>query len=229
MRIRAILLSAILFLVLHQVSFAGDTISDSRKISTFTVLKINGNFNVVLIPGSECSLKVNGEKTTVAATQSKNMGVTLTILMDAAEKGTATLYITLKDINQVTINGTCKVSCTKQIKADDISLNLDGNTQGALDIKTKVITFTCNTDKDFVLKGKADKCTAKVEGDGAIDMSEMKVDDMNIDFSSDTGIKIYAHPDLHVKMSGAGNLTYYGSPKVKIFKVNGTGQPIEQK
>jgi len=228
MKLRNVFTSAILLLSFGQISFAGDTAHEVRKVSTFNLLKISGKFNIILTQGNDNALIVSGDKNAVAATASQNTGVALNI----TQKDTTTpanLYITFKDILQVSIVGNCKVSSTKEIKTDDLKLVLDGNAGGSLDVKTKVLTFNCTTDKNFTLSGKADKCTAKVEDDGAIDMSQFKVDDLTLEYASDTDIKIYAHPDLHVKMAGAGNLTYYGNPKVKVFTVNGTGNPTEGK
>lgn len=225
MSIRTLFISFIL-LACTQAGFAADTTSVTKKVSVFTVLKIQGDYNVILTQGSECSLKVNGDKDAVAAVEAKNTGVTLSI---TGGKGNITLYVTFKDINQISVNGNCKVSATKEIKSGDLALNLDGNTEGTLDIKVKVFTFNCNTDKNFTLTGKADKGNAKVDGEGTIDMSQLKVSDLTIEYSGDSDIKIYAHPNLHVKMSGNGNLIYYGNPRVKIFKVDGTGMPKEGK
>ena len=226
MSIRTFFISFILLAGFSTVSFAADTTSVTKKVSVFTVLKVQGNYNVVLTQGNECSLKVNGDKDAVAAVDAKNTGVTLNV---TGGKGNVTLYVTFKDINQISINGTCKVSAAKQIKTGDLALNLDGKTEGSLDLKVKVFTFNCNTDSNFSLSGKADKGNAKVDGEGTIDMSQLKVDDLDIEYSGDSDIKIFAHPTLHVKMSGDGNLIYYGNPRVKIFKVNGTGMPKEGK
>lgn len=226
MSIRTLFISLILLVGYSGMSYAADTASVEKKVSVFTVLKVQGDYNVVLTQGNECSLKVNGDKDAVAAVDAKNTGVTLNV---TGGKGNVTLYVTFKDINQITINGACKVSATKQIKTGDLALNLDGKTAGSLDIKVKVFTFNCNTDNNFTLTGKADKGTAKVDGEGTIDMSQLKVDDLNVEYSGDTDIKIYAHPNLHVKMSGDGNLIYYGNPRVKIFKVDGNGMPKEGK
>jgi hypothetical protein len=228
MKIRVLLFSFILSLVAQHV-IAGDTASDARRVSKFTVLKIQGNFKVVLIPGDNYDLKVNGDKSAITAVHSSNVGTSLNITMDQGTTGDITLYVTFKDILQISINGNIKVCDTRVIKSDDLSLTIDGNTEGTLDLKVKMLTFTSNTDKNLTLKGSAEKCNTKVEGEGAIDMSAFKVDDLTVDYASDTDIKVYARPDLHVKMGGAGNLTYYGGPKVKVFKVNGTGNPIEGK
>jgi len=228
MKLKHILLSSILFLSFGQITIAGDTAREVRKVSTFNILKINGKFNIVLTQGDANALTVSGDKNAVAAVTSQNTGVALNITMKDTTT-VANLYITFKDILQISIVGNCKISSSKEIKTDDLKLILDGNAGGALDVKTKVLTFTCTTDKNFTLIGKADKCTAKVEDDGAIDMSQFKADDLTLEYASDTDIKIYAHPTLHVKMAGAGNLTYYGNPKVKVFTVNGTGNPTEGK
>lgn len=223
MILRNLVLSAVLLFSFQQLSFAGDTISDTRKISKFTVLKINGNFNIVLTQGDDYSLKVSGNKNTVSAVQSKMTGITLNIDMAQGTKDSATLYISFKDINQISINGSCKVSSTKQIKSDDMKLDLEGNTRGSMDLKIKMLTFVGNTDMAFNLTGKVEKCAATVKGDGALDLSQLKADEMNLNFGTDTDIKIFAH-DLTVTMGGAGNVFCYGNPKKKIVTAHGSGE-----
>lgn len=224
MRLRNFFLAAVLLLSFQQLCFAGDTVSDDRKVTKFTVLKIQGNFHVVLTPDADYSLKVNGNKATVAAVTSKMGGIALSINMPDGTKDSVTLYIGFKDINQITINGNCAVSSTKPVKSDDLKLDLQGNTRGSMDLKIKMLTFVGNTDQPFNLTGKVETCAATVKGDGALDLSQLKVDEMKLDFGTDTDIKIFAH-DLNVTMGGAGNVIYYGNPKKKIFNVHGSGEP----
>ena len=42
-----------------------------------------------------------------------------------------------------------------------------------------------------------------------------------MDDSSDGDIKIFVHPEMHVKLEGSGNFTYYGNPRIKTFRVGG--------
>lgn len=236
MRLRNLFLSAILFLSFQQLCFAGDkspfrglgpaagdTISDDRKVTKFTVLKIQGNFHVVLTPDADYSLKVNGNKATVATVQSKMVGTGLNINMPDGTKDSATLYISFKDINQISINGQCAVSATKQVKSDDLKLDLEGNTRGSIDMKVKMLTFVGNTDQPFTLTGKVETCAATVKGDGALDLSQLKADELRLDFGTDTDIKIFAK-DLNLTMGGAGNVTCYGNPKKKVVNSHGTGE-----
>jgi hypothetical protein len=224
MSLRNLFFSAVLLLSFQQLSFAGDTVSDDRKISKFTVLKITGNFKVVLIPDAEYALKVNGNKNTVSAVQSKMAGIILNISVADGTKDSATLYISFKEINQITINGSCNVSCTKQIKSDDMKLDLEGTARGSMDLKIKMLTFIGNTDGNFTLTGKVDKSMATVKGDGALDLSQLKVEDLTLDFGTDTDIKIYAKPTLNITMGGAGNVMLYGHPKNNISHIHGTGE-----
>lgn len=188
------------------------------------MLKITGNFKVVLIPDADFALKVNGNKNTVSSVQSKMAGIILNISVADGTKDSATLYISFKELNQITINGSCNVSSTKQIKSDDMKLDLEGTARGSMDLKIGMLTFISNTDGNFNLTGKADKVVATVKGDGALDLSQLKADEVRLDFGTDTDMKIFAH-DLNVTMGGAGNITYYGNPKKKVFAVHGTGEP----
>jgi hypothetical protein len=233
MQVRGVLAS-LLFLVSfqfigHAINVPVDSVSETKTIAAFTVLKIQGNFNVVLSPGTGCSLKVTADKATMPSVDVKNSGTSLIITMKDGATGGATLYIGMKEIIQISINTTGTISCAKEIKTDDLSLSLEGNVEGTLMLNIKMLTLNTKSDKNLVLKGKSKKSNAKLAGDGNIDMSALQIDDLMLDNSCDADVKIFAHPDLHVKMSGAGTLTYYGNPRVKVFTVHGNGQVVEGK
>ncbi len=221
-------------LMLFQLTAAGmatpaDSATETRKVNPFDVIKIEGNFNVVLVPGSACSLKVTAGKDILPSVLNKNTGTTLSISMKPGTQGSATLEIGIKDIVQISLNINGSLSSAKEIKADNLALNLDGNTGGTLLLNVKMLTFNSTTEKDLVVKGKAGKCIGKLTGDGNTDMSELKVEDMTIEKSDDGDLKIFAHPDLSATMEGTGKITYYGNPKKKIFHIHGNGQIVEGK
>jgi hypothetical protein len=202
-----------------------DSVTEIKKINAFTVLKIKGNFNIVFTNGS-CSLKVvASDKDAMAAIDIKST-TTLNINMKDGTTGTATLYIGLKDIQQIAINTNGSVSSTNAIDVGDLSLNIDGNAAGTLNLDVKVLNCNSNSGKALVIKGKAKTCNFKDGGEGSIDASALKTDNLNLEDSSDGDLKIYAHPEMHVKITGSGTFTYYGNPRIKTFKVG--GQATEQ-
>ncbi len=221
------------FLMLGNALRAGntpsDTASQTRTISNFDVLKVDGNFNVVLVPESNCSLKITADKSIISDVLSTNTGTTLKVSMKTGVTGSAMIEIGMKDIVQISINTNGSVSSTKEIKSDALALNLDGNTGGTLNLDVKMLTFNSTTERDMTLKGKANKCNAKLTGDGNTDMSELKVDDLTLEKSDDGNIKIFAHPNLSATMEGTGRITYYGNPRKKIFHIHGNGQIVEGK
>lgn len=210
-----------LFMAVSHFALAGDSISADKKINNFTTLKVNGNFNIVLIQGS-CSLKITAvDQNTMSAIDVKSTPTSLTITEKDGTTGGATLYIGLKDENQISININGTVSAPKTIENGELSLNIDGNTTGTLTLDVKMLNCNLSSGKELVLKGKAKQCNFKDSGEGNIDASELKIDNLTLDDSSDGDLKIYAKPEMHVKMEGSGALTYYGSPRIKTFKLGG--------
>lgn len=207
----------------------GDSVSETRTVTSFDVVKIEGNFDVVFVPNSKCSLKVAGSKDVLSNIINKNIGTTLNITMKPGTTGNASLVIGTKDIVQISMNTNGSVSCTAALKGDALALNIDGNTGGTLLLDVKMLTFNSTSEKDMVLTGKANKCNAKLTGDGNTDMSALKVEDLTIEKSDDGDLKIYAHPDLSARMEGTGKITYYGNPRKKIFHIHGNGQIVEAK
>jgi hypothetical protein len=221
MRISHILYAIIGLCFFKASAYAGDSITESKNISVYTVLKVQGNFNVVITQNGTCSLKITAEKDLMSSIDVKGQGVTLNITMKADAKGTATLYIGAKDLNQITITTNGNVSNTGVIKAADLAVNIDGNAMVSFNLDAKVINYTSSSNKESTIKGKADKVNLIDGGEGNIDASGLKTDNMNVEDSGDGDLIVYGHPELHVKITGTGKLTYMGKPRVKTFKVEG--------
>jgi len=220
-------LTAAIFISLSTLSAsaksAADSVSETKKVTNFTVLKIKGTFNVVITQDKECSLKIVApDKDAMAGIEVKNAGTSLIINTKDGSKGSATLYIGIKDILQITITTSGTVNSTNKISTDVLALNIDGDAVVNLTLDVKELTWTSSSSKDVVVTGKVKKCTLKDSGEGNVDASGLKTDDMTVDDSSDGDLKIFAHPDLHAKVGGSGNLTYFGNPRTKIFKVEGS-------
>jgi hypothetical protein len=202
-------------------TMAGDSVTETKNVSVFTVIKVQGNFNVVITQSGTCSLKITADKHLMPSITVSNKGVTLNVTMPADAKGTATLYIGVKDINQITITTNGNVSNTGTIKSSDLAVNIDGNAVVNFNIDAKVLNYSSSSGKESTVKGKSKMCTFKDGGEGNIDASGLETDNMNVDDSSDGDLKVYGHPELHAKITGTGNFTYYGKPRIKTFKVEG--------
>jgi len=206
----------------HTYASVSDSVTDTKKVVDFNILKIHGNFNVVITQGKTCSLRVvAADKDAIAAVDVK-ASPTLNITMKEGTKSSATLYITVKeDIRQITINTVGNVSSTNSIKAENFALNIDGDVNVNISVDITLFTYTSSSSKPIVIKGKAKTCNFNDSGEGSVDASGLKIDNLNLDDSSDGELKVYAKPEMHVKLSGTGALIYYGSPRVKTFKLAG--------
>jgi len=224
MRINRIIAALGLLCGFSQVLMASnvaDSVTEVKKVNAFTTLKVNGNFNIIFTQSS-CSLKITAsDQNTMSAIDVKSTPTSLTISQKDGAQGAVTLYIGLKDEQLITLNINGTVSATNTIDNGELSINIDGNVSGALTLDVKMLNLNCSSGKGLVFKGKAKQCNFKDSGEGSIDASELKTDNITLDDSSDGDLKIYAHPEMHVKMEGSGALTYYGSPRIKTFKVSG--------
>lgn len=212
-----------MFLTVGQIAIAGnsDSITTEKKVNAFTTLKVNGNFNIVFTQGT-CSLKITAaDQNSMSSIDVKSSPTSLTISQKDGAQGGATLYIGLKDVQQISININGNISTTNTINNGELTLNIDGNATGTLSMDVKMLNCNSSSGKELTLKGKAKQCNFKDSGEGSIDASELKTDNMTLDDSSDGDLKIYAHPEMHVKMEGSGAFTYFGNPRIKTFKLGG--------
>ena len=224
MKVYKIIAALGLFCCMNQAIMANnvtDSVTETKKVNAFTTLKVNGNFNIVFTQGS-CSLKITAsDQNAMSGIEVKSTPSSLTVSQKDGAQGIATLYIGLKDEQIITLNINGSISATNIIDNGELSLNFDGNIAGTLVLDVKMLNVNSSSGKALVLKGKAKQCNFKDSGEGSIDASELKTDNITLDDSSDGDLTIYAHPEMHVKMEGTGALTYYGNPRIKTFKVSG--------
>jgi len=224
-RVRTLLAAIIFFFSAFSASAkaTSDSVSDVKKVTNFTIIKIKGNFNVVLTQAKECSLKVvAADKDAMAGIDIKNAGTQLVINAKEGSKGAGTIYIGVKELLQLTVTTNGTVTSTNQINTDVLALNIDGDAVVKLDLDVKELTYTDNSNKSIVLTGKIKKCTLKDNGEASIDASGMKTDDMTIEDTSDGDLKVNVRSNMQVKIGGSGNLTYFGKPTNKVVKVQGS-------
>lgn len=202
-------------------AYVPDSVSDTKKVIDFNILKIKGNFNVFITQGKTCSLKVVAPDKTAMDGVEVKAGTTLNIDTKEGVKSGATLYITVKnDIAQIAINTNGTVSSTNTISGDGLNLNIDGDASVNLSVDAKQLMYTSNSSKPTVIKGKAKTCVLNDSGDGSIDASGLKIKTLNADDSSDGELKVDAD-EIHLKIGGTGAFTYSGKPSIKDFKLHG--------
>lgn len=130
-------------------------------------------------------------------------------------------YISLKQIDKLTISGACDVFITGTLKADNLSINQSGasDLKGKLDVKN--LTVDLSGASDITVSGSASKLT--VEASGASDFKgfDLVTDVCEAKASGASDIKITVNKELSAHASGASDVRYRGDGVIKDIKTGG--------
>lgn len=113
------------------------------------------------------------------------------------------LRITLPDLNSVSSHGAGEIKI-----ADARSNDLKIESTGAASV---------------VASGTARSVTISSSGAGKIDTSNLHAEKARVDVNGASSIDVYASEQLDVSVSGVGNVSYGGNPKVVNKHVSGIG------
>jgi len=226
----------ILMLLLGTVFVAGlhaqkinDPNAEVRTAKNFHAINLSSAFDVFLTQGNEEAVAVSAAETKDREKIKVEVksGV-LYISYDAKGmkwgKGNKKLkaYISIKQIDALTVSGACDVFISGTLKVPALSLNQSG----ASDVKGRIEVGKLKVDlsgaSDVTVTGVATQLT--IEASGASDFKgyDLITDICNAKASGASDVKITVNKELSAQASGASDVKYKGNGVIREIKSSGS-------
>ncbi len=77
---------------------------------------------------------------------------------------------------------------------------------------------------DLKMSGQVDKLDIRISGAGEADTRELQADSVKVQISGAGNAEVYAKKSIRGRVSGVGNLTFYGDPDDEDTQVSGLGR-----
>jgi len=102
------------------------------------------------------------------------------------------------------------------------------NVHGACDLditgfKGREFKYKLSGAGDLDMDGEVDKLEIKISGAGDADTTDLKAKHVKVSISGAGNAKVFASESIRGRVSGVGNLTYYGDPEDENTRVSGLG------
>jgi Putative auto-transporter adhesin, head GIN domain len=123
-------------------------------------------------------------------------------------------------------DGDCKVEIVVE-SLEAFKLSGAGNVD-INDFDGPSFTFSLSGAGDLTMDGEVDDLEIRLSGAGNVDTRRLMARNVEIGISGAGNADVYASESLNGKVSGVGNLDYYGDPERKKTRVSGIGR-INQK
>jgi hypothetical protein len=196
----------------HAFSFGKDTIEGSGKMETrtldlaeFSAIDVGGAFDLEISLGDEQKVVMTIDDNLWDNLEAEVHGNRLELGWDksCSPDGHCTVVIVVRELEKVDVHG-----------AADVEINGYRGTS---------FEFNVSGAAELEMDGEVDDLEISVSGAGEIDTRDLKAKSVEIYVSGAGEAKVYASESFEGRVSGVGNIDYYGDPEHSRVKVSGMG------
>jgi len=136
---------------------------------------------------------------------------------------TMKVYVSVKNLDEIQVNGAGKVISENSLAAANLSLSLSGSGSMDLDIKGDVVKAEVSGSGKLGLKGYATSLDAVVSGSGSLNAFNCPLEKAKVKVSGSGLAELNVTESLEALVAGSGSVKHKGNTKNTIKKVYGTG------
>ena len=204
-----------------QDTIEGNNVLDSLQLTTqkFDRIEISAPFDVIVEKGDHYGVKIIGESNVIPKVfaEVKNSTLLLSTSNNVKFFGNAIertqLIVTTKDISEIYVLGSAKVSSTSNVESKHLSLELMGSGEISLPIESQNVSVYITGSGNVDLKGNCKIIKGKVIGSGILHTSQLKSKKSFIKIVGSGQASVCSSEKLHASINGTADVTYVGEPK----------------
>ena len=206
----------------------GNVTIEERPVTSFDKINVDGVFKVYLTQGDTEKVEVEIDENLQQFVNVYNKG---DILILEIEKGVNwgkttknNVFITLKSIDQLSIEGVCSVETSTILNLENLKLNVDGVSNSSLEVNCDQLDIDMDGVGNIKLTGETHLLTATKDGVGKLEAGNLIAAIVNIRNSGVGSAYVYASQELSMINSGVGSIYYSGDADIKLIKSEGVGK-----
>jgi hypothetical protein len=142
---------------------------------------------------------------------------------DIKVKPTMKLMVSVKNINELQVNGGGKIISENSIASDYMSLSVSGNGGIDLDLKGNNLKTEISGSGNVTLKGYATTNDIVMSGSGSMNAFACELESAKVKISGSGNCEITASASLDAVVLGSGIIKHKGNTKTLNKKVYGSG------
>ena len=189
----------------NSIEGSGDMETRELNLKEFDEIDIGGAFDLEITMGDEQKVVMTIDNNLWDNLEAEVHGRTLEIGWDksCSPDGDCTVVIVVRELEGMNIHGAADVEI-EGYRGD----SFDFNVSGAAELE---------------MEGEVDNLEIHVSGAGDIDTRELKAKSVEISVSGAGQAKVFASESFEGRVSGVGNIDYWGDPEHQKTKVSGMG------
>lgn len=197
------------------------TISEMRKTKEFTrlVFELNGNLELQQAAVAEIQIEADSHilphivtevVDSVLYIKEKSIG-----LFQSLKPGKSiTVSVNVNNLQSLIFAGEGQLTSKGALQFDNLNISLVGAVRAELELKVNSLVAHIPGFGEYILKGNAKKQVVVLEGTGLFDGRNLSGDTASVAISGTGRVLLNVSEALHIDITGSGEVSYMGSPKV---------------
>jgi Putative auto-transporter adhesin, head GIN domain len=234
----AVILISLLLLSIASFTFA-QTTKKVLELPEFKSIYVNSNYTVYLKQTNKQEVSVEALTDIFQATDIKVENGTLMINIDRKPENpnkslwakiddiklnpVMKLYVSMKAVNELQVNGGGKIISENSIAADYITLGMAGNGSLDVDLKGNAVKAEVTGSGKLNLRGYATSLDAVIGGSGDITAFDCPLESAKVKLSGSGNCELNVTSSLDATVMGNGTLKHKGNTKNVTKKIYGAG------
>lgn len=204
-----------------------DGAAEDRSLSGFTAINLSNAFDVYISQGTDDAVAVAAND--AAATKNIKTHISGGVLYISFEqKGWGSwknnklkAYITVKDLQKLTVSGACNVSLVDAITSNNLQISMSGASDIKGSVKVNSLKVGASGASNISLSGTATDTDFNVSGACSVKSLDLVTDNCKIIASGASSIRLTINQYLKANISGASDIRYKGT--VSRFETKTSG------
>jgi len=216
---------------LHAVAGSGIPRSESRALSGFQAIALNGALKLVLRQGAREALELRADNNLLPLIETRVVnrdGVnTLEIGprrgTNLAPRGEMTVTVDVVTLAALSVNGSGDVVCD-ELRTPALRVHLAGSGKLLLrGLAADDLALKLSGSGEAQIMGRTGKLQVASAGSGDVEAGELEADNVTVDISGSADVSVNARKTLAVSIAGSGDVAYRGTAVV-TSSVAGSGR-----
>ncbi len=213
------------------VKGSGPVVSETRVISPFTCITLEGSADIYIRQDSVQSVVVEAQSNILQVLDTKVMGNHLSIGFEkhcVKNHEPIKVYISVPDIEDVSLEGSGNIFGNGVISVNSLSLDIEGSGDIEMEnLQVNELHTSISGSGNATYSGTSivQHHSIDINGSGKIKAFELTVNSVDVDIDGSGECRVKALQSLDVNISGSGDVYYQGNPGI-TSNISGSGNII---
>ena len=208
---------------------AGPIVSETRAVSQFDEVELDGSHELRINPDFDFDLKVTAPDNLMRyiETYVANGRLVINEKNNDIDHSRVLVEISENYLDRIILNGSGLIVAEDTLYSNDLEVEIDGS--GAADIiaKSDLLRLIIDGSGRIEAWGEAEEVRSAIYGSGLITSQNIESNIAEARIEGSGSIDIFAGYSLFARIDGSGVIRYWGDPEVIDSSVDGSGAIIE--